>query len=184
MASFSRGNLARAFAVAGAMLTLGACAVSSPIAVTSDGSGLASVKAVHLESAETEESARIAFEAALRRAFARESIALDKSAQYLADFAIALRSAETGLAQPQDIAPGSNEVDWTSDPRKKRLFDRCSAQRIRATLVILDRQVGTVAYRGEGEADACAFEMEDYDRLATALVQDALGTPTGLTASK
>ncbi|MCB2083963.1 MAG: hypothetical protein KDD90_07930 [Sphingomonadaceae bacterium] len=175
MASFSRDGLLRSFVLAGAVLSLGACAVTSPIDVTSAGPGVASIDAIRLQSAASEEAQRAAFEAALHRALANSSIRLDKDAPYLGDFAIALRDARTGLAEPQDTTGESGQVDWASDPRKRRLFDGCKAKRIRATLVILSRESGAIVYRGEGEADACGFTEKDYDRLAARLVEDALG---------
>ncbi len=114
---------------------------------------------------------RGAFGKALTEAFRENDVQVSGDGQLIADFALAERNAQSGVADP--AASSSENVIWTSQPRDRGLLDRCDARRVRATLVILDRASGEVTYRGVAEASDCAIDDEHITALARALVADA-----------
>lgn len=175
------GNRVRAFrraVIAPAILALVGCNVATPLALDSTGPGL-SAQALVAMPADTKpgsDSARLG--AALQRAFSAHAVNVGKDGRYLADFAVSFRDAEGGLTT-STAAAGEKSIDWQARPRESRLFDGCKAQRMRATLVLFDRQSGAMIYRGEGEATDCSFSDEAMDEVAMALVADALAKFAG-----
>ncbi len=155
-------------------LGLAACAVATPVAVESTAPGYGSFSSVALQQAESGQTQRMAFADTLRRKFGDHAIVINADAPLLADYAISLRNSETGLAEPSDGAASAQGIDWHSAPRKGRLFDKCEAVRLRATLVLLSKTEGSVVYRGHGETNACNASESDFDRLAATLVDDAM----------
>ena len=180
---------ARMWAASGAVgLTLAwsACAVSSPIALTSTGEGLptrapvtlapvtlASVTLAPADSPTNSLNAR--FASAVEQAMADSAIAIAADARFIADLSVGQMPASAGIVQGEGAGNGGNEeTDWLVRPREKRRFDKCDAQVLRATLVIYDRTTGSVAYRGSGQATECDFADADLAQMARALVADAL----------
>jgi hypothetical protein len=159
---------------ASALLTLAGCAVATPFALDSTGQGVPAraVVALPAEAAAGSDQARLA--AALQRAFSANAVSTAKDGRYLADFAVSLRDAAGGLTTSTE-AVDEQAIDWQAHPRNRRLLDGCTAQRMRATLVLFDRQSGEMVYRGQGEATDCGFSDEAMDEVASALVADALG---------
>ena len=155
------------------LLALGGCAVASPFALQSSGSGVPTraVVAMPIDAQEGSDRARLA--AALQRAFADRSVTVASDGSLLADYAVSLTSAEAGLTT-SIASTDESAIAWQASPRKSRLFDGCEPQRLRATLVLLDRASGDLVYRGEGEATDCSFSSSALDAVAEALVADAL----------
>lgn len=118
-----------------------------------------------------DDSLRSHWGAALSRSFQNQSVKIEKTAPFIADFALSVRDAESGLANP---AEAGGEIDWQSAPRESRLLDICKAKRMRGSLVIFDRTTGAIAYKGESEADGCKFSQPDFDTMAALLVADAV----------
>lgn len=154
-------------------LAFGGCAVASPFALQSTGSGVSSraVVAMHVDAKAGSDRARLA--AALQKAFADRSVAVASDGPLLADYAVSVTSAEAGLTT-SITATDESAIEWQASPRKSRLFDVCEPQRLRATLVLLDRASGALIYRGEGEATDCSFSEAALDDVAKVLVADAL----------
>jgi hypothetical protein len=170
------GDRARAFArgIAGPLLlALGGCAVATPFALHSSGPGLPPQTVVAMPAAPRIGSEQFRFGAALEQAFAARAVKVSADGRYLADYALSLRDAEGGLTTAID-AKDRDAVVWKSAPRDGYPLDRCKAQRMRATLVLLDRQSGAMVYRGEGEATDCNFTDSAMTEVAKALVADAL----------
>lgn len=175
------GNRIRAFrsaVVALAMLALAGCNVAAPLAIDSTGPGLSAQALVAMPADASPGSDPARLGAALQRAFSAHSVTVGKDGRYLADYAVSFRDAEGGLTT-STAAPDEKSIDWEARPRDGRLFDGCKAQRMRATLVLLDRQSGAMVYRGEGEATDCSFSDEAMDEVAMALVADALAKFAG-----
>ena len=166
---YMRGALAAAFA-----LVLSACAVTSPFVVESSGS-LTAVSAVAMPEDASAGGHRAQLHSALVNAFADRSVAVSDDARYLADYSVSVRDAEGGLTTSTGPAASEKDIDWTARPRNSRLLDGCGAKRMRATLVLMDRETGKMAYRGEGEATACSFSDSDIAQVSRQLVGDALG---------
>lgn len=155
-------------------LAAGACAVASPFAVQSTGS-LSAVSAVAMPAEASAGGERAQLHTSLLRAFADRSVSVSADGRYLAEYSVSVRDAEGGLTTATSPVRSEDEIDWKAQPRDAKLFDGCTAQRMRATLVLMDRQTGTMAYRGEGEATACQFSGDDIAEVARQLVRDAVG---------
>lgn len=171
-ARWRAGNGAVASAAA-ALLALPGCAVDSPFAISSTSLGTPARLAITMTTASADEPERARLGHALRRAFGEGSASLANDGRYLADYSVSWRDAEGGLTASVDAADAA-AIEWQVRPRRPRLIDGCDAQRMRATLVLLDRQTGTMAYRGEGDATGCRFTDQSIDEVADALVADAL----------
>ncbi|MGB3167482.1 MAG: hypothetical protein WBA68_11980 [Alteraurantiacibacter sp.] len=157
---------------------LAGCAVNTPVAITSTTGAVGENGQVMLAEAEDGGTPRAIFASALSEAFTRHGVPLGNKAPLLADFALSERDAETGLVDPESST--EDAIVWTSRNRNRRLFDGCTARRLRATLVLLRRDDGEIAYRGVAETDLCESGEADIRALADALVRDAKGwRPTG-----
>lgn len=119
------------------------------------------------------------FATALAEALQNNGIALADDAELVADTSIAQSDALSGIVRGEGAQAASAEnQDWLVEPRERGRFDKCSAQRLRATFVLYSRTTGSVVYRGSGEAVECDFGDTDLDIFAQALVADAL-KPSG-----
>ena len=115
------------------------------------------------------------FASALSAAFAQRGISLQDTATLVADYSVSQRSAELGIQHArdaQDASPG--EAQWIDPPREPRRFDRCEAQELRGTLILVDRNSGEAVYRGTGAATECGFGEAAIRSLADGLVADYL----------
>ena len=119
------------------------------------------------------------FATALSEALTGQGLGLSPEARLIADFSVAQSAASAGIVRGEGATgPDAVDEDWLTAPREKRRFDKCEAQRLKATLVLYNRTDGSVAYRGSGEAIECAFDEADLKQFAQALVVDALA-PAG-----
>ncbi len=120
-------------------------------------------------------SERGRFAKALQDALAARSLTQADDAPLIADFSIARTAAAGGVAKGKgEAGKGKQAPDWIAAPRPDRRFDKCNAQRLRATLVLYDRASGAIVYRGSGVATECGFTDADLATLAQGLVDDAL----------
>lgn len=175
------GNRVRAAwrgAGAAILLALAGCTVATPLALESTGTGLPGGTAIAFKSEDKSGSDQERLGGALQRAFAARSLQVDSAGRYLADYAVSFRDAQGGLTTSATAAD-AKAIDWQARPRNPHVFDNCDVRRMRATLVLLDRQSGAQVYRGEGEATACDFTDDVLDDVAKALVADALGRFAG-----
>ena len=176
--------LGRAGLILALAASLTACAVSSPLSVTSTGAGFESNRRVALTAAEDPASLQARFTASVSQALSDQGLALDADAPLTADISVSQNTASSGIVRGEGSKAedtqnaGEPEQDWLTAPREKRRFDKCEAQRLRATLVIYNRADGSLAYRGSGEATECGFGEADLAAFAQALVADALA-PAG-----
>ena len=150
---------------------LAGCAVKTPVAITSTTGTVADAGQVTLAEAESDGTLRATFASALSDAFARHEVTLGEDSPLIADFALSERDAETGLVDPASST--EDAIVWTSRNRNRHLFDGCTARRLRATLVLLRRDGGEIAYRGVAETDLCESSEAMVEALADALVRDA-----------
>lgn len=158
-------------------LLVAACAVSSPLEITSTGPGLDRGQSVALSLPEDTESLRGRFAAALAQALEAEAVRIAPDAPILADFSVAQSVATAGVIRGEGQPIEGNEgQDWYAEPRKERTFDKCEAQRLRATFVLYDKATGELAYRGSGVAIECDFDAEALREFADGLVANALET--------
>jgi hypothetical protein len=154
---------------------LAGCAVSSPFAIQSTGAGPQRETSITLASAAEADSTRGHFARALEQAFAARSVRVAEGAPLLADFSATVSLAQSGVLRGKgDTVEASAEPDWIAAPRRPRRFDKCDAQRLRATLVVYDRANGAITYRGSGEGTDCAFDDGAIADLADRLVADAM----------
>ena len=152
-------------------LSLTACAVTVPVNVTTTTGALPAGSSVELANYDRNESMRAHFGDALSEAFSSADIGLRGDGPVIAEFAIASRAADSGLADPETSTP--ENIVWRSQPRNPDWLDECNAMRMRATLVLLSREDGSLLYRGVAEAIDCDFSDAQYDAMADALVNDA-----------
>ncbi|WP_340589200.1 hypothetical protein [Erythrobacter alti] len=150
---------------------LAGCTVTEPPSIISTMGRLPEGHAVQMPEVEADGSLRASFGRALDAALATHSIETTSEAPLVAAFAIAVRDGQTGVADP--AASNAESVIWESTPRPNGLFDNCDGERLRATLVLLDRSDGEIVYRGVGESTECEIGEDDIVDLANVLVVDA-----------
>lgn len=162
--------------LAGCAQLLSACAVSTPLTITSVGDESAQRPAqIAIAMPDDDLSLKARFAGALAQAFDRQGISVADEGVLVADYAVSIGSAEMGL---RGGAPGTgNETSedddgWIAISREPRRFDQCEAQMMRGTLLLLDRTDGSLAYRGQGMAIECDFDDADWRALADQLVAD------------
>ncbi|RNJ62411.1 MAG: hypothetical protein EDM03_13260 [Porphyrobacter sp. IPPAS B-1204] len=161
--------------ILGAPLLAG-CAINKDLRLDTQGPGLPANTAVSIETvpAGTENASR--FAAALADAFAGSGHAVNEDAPVTAVFGFSLRDRSTGTAQVSDAGEARPpEVKWISAPARKRAFQACEGERLRATLALYSRNDKTLIYRGTGEIDGCDITQGEIDALAKALVKGAGG---------
>lgn len=168
---------ARIFSLMASSALLASCAVATPVAIQSSGPALSGDHAVELVVADELSPLHGQFASALAEAFARHDVDTGQGAPLIADFALSVSFAEAGVVaqnSADEAAPASEQdIDWTAKPRSRRLFDKCDAQRARATLFIVDRTSGETVYRGEAEKIDCEIGKGAVSELAASLVDDA-----------
>jgi len=153
---------------------LAGCSVTTPASVVSTTGQLPQGNPVQLAPYETDGTLRGEFGQQLENALIAQSIEVTGEAPVIAAFAIAMRDARSGVADP--AASSADAIVWESRPRPGSMFDSCDAQRLRATLVLLERAGGEILYRGAGESTRCDHTETDLAELANALVADASGS--------
>jgi hypothetical protein len=165
---------ANAAALLSAAALLAGCAINTDLRLDAQGPGLPARAAVAIQAVPAGNQQTARFATALTDAFAASGHAVNDAAPVTAVFGFAVRprSAGTADATPSpDAAPA--EIRWISAPARKRAFQSCAGERMRATLALYSRQDKTLIYRGTGEVDGCAFMQSDIDALAQALVAAA-----------
>ncbi len=169
-----RSAIAAAITLAASLLA--GCAINPDLRLDAKGPGLRANAAVSIQTdpADTDQAAR--FAAALADAFAGRGHAVTDTAPVTAVFGFSLRDRATGTAQVSPDGEGRPPaVDWISAPARKRLFQACQGERLRATLALYSRDEKTLIYRGTGEIDGCSVTNAEIDALAKALVNGAAG---------
>lgn len=166
-------NICRSISVLALAAPLAACVVTTPVDITSTSGRLQPGNTIFLAPFEADGSQREVLGNALRSAFANSGLNEASDGTLVAEFAIAERSASLGEADPD--ASSEEEIVWTSANRRGRLLDACDARNLRATLVLLNRADGTLAYRGVAESVDCEFGASQIGEMADALVADAQG---------
>ncbi len=170
-----RGLWARSVIACGC-LALSACSVSAPLTVRST-TGTATTgpaKVVLSLPDDGGETLKGQFAGALQQSFSGRGLAASDGG-LIADYAISMGPAEIGLQQPQDEAERlERDPEWIVPPRRARRFDKCEAQELRGTLLLLDRTSGAVTYRGQGTLVECDFSDAEIAELADGLVADYL----------
>ena len=148
------------------------CAVTTPASITSTEGAMPAGSSVRMAASAPDGSLRTAFATALEQSLQTHGVVLDADGGMIAEFGIAARSAQTALANPDASTPEA--IVWESLPAESHWYDECAVIRLRATLVLLDREAGTISYRGVAESDVCAYSQADLQQLANLLVADAL----------
>lgn len=168
MKSLSRKTIGSAFLFAG-YGALAGCAVYQPASIQSPTTAALVVSSVEMPEVEQDGSLRSQWSSALEQSLRAQSINVQDGAPYIADFALAVREADTGIAETTSKA---DQINWQSAPREGRFLDECSAKKLRGTLVLFDRTNGAITYRGESESDDCKFDRAALDAMASQLVAD------------
>lgn len=152
-------------------IALSGCAVTTPASIVSTDGELSQSAAIEMAPFEADGSLRAIFGAALRESLGNRAVAAGEPAPMIAEFAISARNAEGGIADPAGSTPSA--IVWESLPDKSRWYDECEAIRLRATLVVLNRTDGSIAYRGVAESNVCEYNQADLRALADTLLADA-----------
>lgn len=164
-------KLSRLAMVSAMPAVLAACAVTTPVDVTATLGALPGATSVEVAPFSDDDSMRDRFGTALTDAFADANVRVATDSPVIAEFAIAERSATSGVADPE--ASSDEAIVWSSEPRDNDLLDKCVARRMRGTLVLLSRTDGSLLYRGVAESTDCDFEDSHFAAMANALVADA-----------
>lgn len=162
----------RAFFASALAVALAGCAVATPAQITSTQGAMPTGVTVRMAASEADGSLRSAFAAALEQSLQAHGVTIETGGAMIAEFGIGARDASAGVANPAVSTP--DNIVWESLPRESQWYDECEAIRLRATLVLLDRAEGTLAYRGVAESDVCSYSQADLRQLADVLVADAL----------
>ena len=169
-----RSVIAAAIVLSGPLLA--SCAINKDLRLDSQGPGLPANAAVSIQTGPAGSEPAAQFAAALADAFAGSGHAVQDAAPVTAVFGFSLRRRATGTAQVSAAEGGRPpEVKWVSAPARKRAFQACEGERMRATLALYSRVEKTLIYRGTGEIDGCEFTPGEIDALAKALVRGAVG---------
>ena len=172
-----RWRTSTAAAVLFGLLSLSSCAVRSDLVLESTGTATIADKAFAYTPAESADDGAIGskFSRKIVAALEDKSFAQRADAPVILEVGISVRDADTGITDAKGAAV-SGQVDWQSDPRKKRLLDGCRVSRVRGTMLMVDLASGGVLYRGSGDFDTCDVADGQIDDLARALVADAIGS--------
>lgn len=174
MRPFSGKAIGPAF-IAAAYFALAGCAVYQPASVQSQPAAKIVISAVEFPAPEPTadhgDNLRSRWAAALGQSFRAKSVTVHSGAPYIADFALSVRDAKSGVA---DAASTAEHIDWQSPPRSSRFLDECSAKKLRGTLVVFDRASGKIVYRGESESEDCNFDRSALETMAVQIVSDLL----------
>lgn len=155
---------------------LAGCAINTDLRLDTKGPGLPANAAVSIQTAPADNDQAARFATALADAFAARDHAVTDAAPVTAVFGFSLRDRATGTAQVSPAGEGRPpEVKWISAPARKRAFQACQGERLRATLALYSRDEKTLIYRGTGEIDGCGVTNAEIDALAQALVNGAAG---------
>ncbi|WP_299195955.1 hypothetical protein [uncultured Erythrobacter sp.] len=157
---------------------LGGCSVSEPLQLRSTTSASDAARDAIVFAVADEEAGTLRgrFAGALLDAFTFRGVTPQPEARLVADFSVSKGPAEIGIQRPP--APATTletGPDWIEPPRNSRRFDRCKAQELRGTLMLVDRQSGALVYRGTGTATECEFGEDELRALADGLVAEYLG---------
>lgn len=154
---------------------LPACGVHRPLALDSVAApdDLTRVQAVHLVVADKPDASH-RFGNALANAFARKKVSRSNDAPFLVDYGLAQSAASTEIREKPRGETDGAPARSVAIARKSSPFDKCAAQRMRATLSLIDRASGAIRYRGEATIVDCAFTEDDERAMANALVADAM----------
>jgi hypothetical protein len=163
-------------AIAGAMAAplLAGCAISKDLKLDVQGEGLPANTAVSIRTTPADNELATRFAGALAGAFAEKGHALTEAAPVTAVFAFTRRNRRIGAAEEGPAAEGNAPaIKWISAPARRRAFQACKGERLRATLALYSRTANALVYRATGEIDGCEFSNADIDALAKALVEGA-----------
>lgn len=165
------GSIAVGLALACA---LSACGVHRPLALDSVAAPRDDARsdAVRLAIADRPGASR-RFGEALAEAFAQAGLGRSDDAALIADYGLSFAPASSAiLEKPRESADGA-VLRTVASARKSSPLDKCSAQRMKATLSLIDHASGAVRYRGEATIIDCAFTEAEERTMAVALVSDA-----------
>jgi hypothetical protein len=172
----ARPRSAIAKAIVLAVPLLSSCAINKDLRLDIEGAGLPENADVSIQTVPADTEYAALFAAALADAFAGSGHAVNEGAPITAVFGFSLRDRSTGTAQVSAAGEGRPpEVKWISAPARKRAFQVCEGERLRATLALYSRAEKTLIYRGTGEIDGCGFTQGEINALAKALVKGAAG---------
>lgn len=153
---------------------LASCAINKDLRLDRKGPGLPANAAVSIQTVPAGSEQAAQFAAALADAFTGDGHEVEDAAPVTAVFGLSLRNRKTGTAQVSPAGEGRPlAVNWMSAPARKRAFQACEGERLRATLALYSRVEKTLIYRGTGEIDGCSFTQAEIDALARALVKGA-----------
>lgn len=157
-----------------------ACSVSAPLSLDSTGTIRGTGESIYITVSEDDATPnRAAFGGALVKAFLDRSVAVSENGNLVVDYGVSLSDAKSGVigGEVQAGKPAAEQA-WLATSRDSRNFDKCDAQRLRGTLVLIDRQTNTTLYRGSATQIECEFSDRDMEAMASALVEDALSSPS------
>lgn len=153
---------------------LSACAVSTPVQIRSSGDGSSARVGVLIPVVGDDAgSDRAKFAAALMEAFAKNSVSTGSETGLVADYSLSINDASSGIAVNSSEAEPQTAA-WIVAPRDKKRFDECGGQRMLGTLILFNRNSGSMVYRGQAAQIECEFKPSDIEKMADQLVEDAL----------
>ena len=162
------------FSVLVGSLGVSACAVSTPATITTSQGAAPTIQSVALLAEDEEAGLRMLFLSELQDSLGSRGIALERDAAFVGDFSISERSAGLGL---QEIPEESGDEASAQEPEssfKSRWYNKCTPQRVSASLVIYARSNGSVQARSSGEFISCPGDLSELGSLANLLVDRAI----------
>ncbi|UAB77658.1 hypothetical protein INR77_12810 [Erythrobacter sp. SCSIO 43205] len=172
MDGLGRAGFVNGLTLALASAGLGACAVSTPAAITDSQNASGTINNLQFVAEEGVQSGLgKQFKSALANALSAQGVTLGGNAGYLADFTVAERPADLAL---QDVTGDDANASAPASDFKPRFFHTCKAHRVSASLVIYNKQSGALHSKSEGEYIACPGDTSQLGVLANLLATRAL----------
>lgn len=146
------------------------CAVRDEATIKASTGALPASGTIDLVLPDETQADRLAFHAALTKAFFGSGRAIARDGQIIADFALSKIEADEELyfSEAGSEAPATTPI---VDARRGSILDKCSAIRMRAKLVAYERNTGNLIASSEAEAIGCDDEDTPFAALAALLVE-------------
>ncbi len=171
MDGLGQSGAGKGLAIAFLSFCLAACAVATPVTITSVQSAPSAVTSLEFVPQDEGRGIRARFKTELARAFADQGVSVGPDADFLADFAVSERSAELAL---QNVTSDDANAARPASDYEPRWFHKCKPARVSASLVIYSKRTGALHSKSEGEFLACPGDTSQLSDLAGLLAKRAL----------
>ena len=154
-------------------LLLASCTVRTEPTISSSSGTPPTISSVSIVPDGDSDSNRAKLRKALAAELAANTIAISGDENIVLDYSISRNSADAALLS-SEAGQAKSDPEPIVIVREANWLDACPTVRIRAMLVLFERESGTVIKRSAAEAITCENDDVPYTEFAKVLVQDAL----------